>query len=361
MAESATKSAASRNFNILSVGTLSDQQVLEMFATARWGADGTQVCPSCGSVRQHFVRRRRQQWRCRDCHRCFSVTSNTPLADHKLSLRQTLTILVKFNCDAKGAAIAETARTLGVSPKTAQMLLGKIREVLIRSADQAPLSGLVQIDGGYFGGKPRKANNRVLTENDRKRLALRAQAMAAGQKPPPPPKGSKANQHRRKSRRVVITIREVSPEQGVGALRTKVFIVPAETDKYVMPLVRQHVTDASTIWSDESPAYTGLSAYYQHAAVIHSQEFSRPDGVNENQAESYFSRLRRFEYGTSHRITPKYLKDYAQEMAWREDNRKVDALTRITQILRLVLRAPLSQWWRGYCQGNHRAGELLMV
>ena len=47
------------------------------------------------------------------------------------------------------------------------------------------------------------------------------------------------------------------------------------------------------------------------------------EGVCTNQAESYFSRLRRAEIGTHHHIAGPYLHAYAGEMSWREDNRRV--------------------------------------
>ena len=40
-------------------------------------------------------------------------------------------------------------------------------------------------------------------------------------------------------------------------------------------------------------------------------------------AEEYFSRLRRAEIGIHHHITGSYLRRYAQESSWREDNRGV--------------------------------------
>jgi len=41
-----------------------------------------------------------------------------------------------------------------------------------------------------------------------------------------------------------------------------------------------------------------------------------------NQAESFFSRLWRAEFGVHHRISGQYLYQYAKEMAWREDHRR---------------------------------------
>ena len=56
--------------------------------------------------------------------------------------------------------------------------------------------------------------------------------------------------------------------------------------------------------------------------VNHSVEFKSEDGGCTNQAESYFSRLRRAEFGVHHRISGHRLQAYADEMAWRENHRR---------------------------------------
>jgi hypothetical protein len=56
--------------------------------------------------------------------------------------------------------------------------------------------------------------------------------------------------------------------------------------------------------------------------LYHSVAYKDED-VCTNQAESYFSRLRRAEIRTHHHIAGPYLIAYANEMAWREDNRRV--------------------------------------
>jgi hypothetical protein len=45
--------------------------------------------------------------------------------------------------------------------------------------------------------------------------------------------------------------------------------------------------------------------------VNHSKEYVGDDGASVNQAESYFSRLRRAEYGVHHRISGK---SYGQKL-----------------------------------------------
>ena len=56
--------------------------------------------------------------------------------------------------------------------------------------------------------------------------------------------------------------------------------------------------------------------------IDHQQAYSL-DGVSTNWAESYFSHLRRGETGHHHHILGPYLLRFAQEAAWREDNRRV--------------------------------------
>ncbi len=87
---------------------------------------------------------------------------------------------------------------------------------------------------------------------------------------------------------------------------------------------------------------------YIHETVNHSIEFSTDDGINKNQAESYFSRLRRAIIGQFHRVTPKYMLDYAQEMAWREDVRRKDTFMQLRLLVRKVLASGVSADWFNY-------------
>ena len=53
------------------------------------------------------------------------------------------------------------------------------------------------------------------------------------------------------------------------------------------------------------------------------QEAYQLDGACTNRAEEFFSRMRRAEIGHHHHIAGAYLLRYAQEAAWREDNRRM--------------------------------------
>jgi hypothetical protein len=142
-------------------------------------------------------------------------------------------------------------------------------------------------------------------------------------------------------RQVVVVAREI-----IG--RTLPFIVPRESA--AAPLIRQHVASGTTVHADESGAWDQLHASYPMLRVNHSREFKGDDGATVNQAESFFSRLRRAEYGIHHRISGQYLYQYANEMAWREDRRREPNGLHWRRVIGAALHHPKSEIWRGYWQ-----------
>lgn len=97
-----------------------------------------------------------------------------------------------------------------------------------------------------------------------------------------------------------------------------------------------------------------LHAFYDAERINQTVAFSL-DGACTNQAESYFSRLRRAELGQHHRISGKYLSAYAVEMAWREDTRRRLNGTLHTLAAGAALGHPVSRVWKGYWQRGARA------
>lgn len=127
-------------------------------------------------------------------------------------------------------------------------------------------------------------------------------------------------------------------------------VLTAETADQVMPVIEDNVVKGSKIMTDECNAYTRLNANYEHEVVNHQIEYSTIDGVNENQAESYFSRLRRYVVGIAHNSRPKYLADIAWEMAWREDVRKKPEGEKTAHVLKSTAANGRSLKWCGYWQ-----------
>jgi transposase-like protein len=350
------------------IASLNEEQSRLLLAKIRWGSVDKQVCPDCAVVDRHHNIHTRKQWRCKHCYHTFSVTSGTPFADHKISYRKLLIAIFSFIIGHKGLAALHLRRIIGGQYRTSFTLLHKIRETIMMNMPIAQLSGVVEIDGGHFSGKKRKG--RTLTKPE----------VLPKDKTQVPTKYSVQQRDKIKSyefphhpnRRIVIVLRETSSqkseninphtgkEKGVGATRTIVAVCRSENKTDIEALVHKYVAKNSIIRSDELSAYGNLKFQgYGHETVNHSKEFSTDTGVNQNQAEAFFSRMRRSFFGIYHRITPRYMLDYSSEIAWREDVRRNDTNAQLQMLVRYIFCSGVSPDWSNYCRGNKRKVELL--
>jgi hypothetical protein len=67
-------------------------------------------------------------------------------------------------------------------------------------------------------------------------------------------------------------------------------------------------------------------------------------------AEEFFSRMRRAEIGHHHHVAGPYLLRYAQEAAWREDNRLISNGDQVDRIATLAMLSKPSVDFGGYWQ-----------
>jgi ribosomal protein L37AE/L43A len=318
-------SAAARTLSLSAVARMSDEEAHAKFVQIRWAENnGEPFCPKCGCVKVYAFATRKL-WKCAGCRYQFSVTAQTIFQDRKRPIRDYLLAIAIFVNGVKGHSALQLSRDLDCQYKTAFVLAHKLREAIcaeVHNPDQPELAGEVAIDGAYFGGKVKPANRK---EDRADRRTVEEQTG---------------------KRQVVVVVRET-----LG--RTLPFIVPRESD--ALPLIRQHVASGTTVHADESGAWDALHASYPMLRVNHSREFKSEEGATTNQAESYFSRLRRAEFGVHHRISGQYLYQYANEMAWREDNRRVPNGLHWRWIANAALHHPKSEVWRGYWQRSAAA------
>jgi hypothetical protein len=353
-------SAKLRDFTFWDVSNLSEAECFWMIVEFRWGSVETVVCPNCGSIGKPYARIDRGQLRCRSiaCDHHFSPFHDSPFEDRKMGFKKILLGVVLFVSSPKGVPALHLSRVLDIQNKTATVFTGKLRESLLSQRDMEPLVGIVEIDGGYFCGKPRKGRIRLKTSAAD--VLANLEAKANGEKAPRRKARNAAearNWAKRKNKRVIMVLREKHPEDGKGAAKTRIAIGYTENARMAEKVAREFVQDGCVVMTDENAAYIPLAAFHEHKVVKHAEEFSTPDGVNENQTESYFSRVRRAEYGTFHGYRPKYLFDYAQEFAWREDTRRMTLLEMTKDLFTRFFDNGKSKWWRGYWQGHNRADE----
>ena len=313
-------SAAAKTLTLASVARMSDEDAHEAFSRIRWSDnEGKPYCPKCGCVAVYTYEARRI-YKCKGCGAQFSATSGTIFASRKLAVRDYLLAIAIFMNGAKGHSALQLSRDLGVQYKTAFVLAHKLREAMAASMPSEKVTGHVEIDGGYFGGYVKPAN---MKEH---RLDRRSRYVQNGK------------------RQCVVIMRE---RDG----KSLPFVCKAEAD--AIPAILAHVDPNSTVFADEASCWDQLHARYLTKRINHSVEYANGD-TNTNQAESFFSRLRRAEIGTHHKVAGPYLTAYADEMAWREDNRRISNGEQFMAVVNAAAKHPVSENWKGYWQRSWR-------
>lgn len=95
--------------------------------------------------------------------------------------------------------------------------------------------------------------------------------------------------------------------------------------------------------------------------VEHSRRVVGPLGENNNQAEEINWRFDRAERGVYLNIEPKYMLDYAAEIGFRSDTRRLPNGEQLKLALNLALSVGETLWWSGFTHGRHRDVELLIT
>ena len=309
-------SAKARTLSLKTVFRMGEEAAYNLFCQMRWTeTDGVAYCPRCGCTETYSIKSRRQ-FECKACKHHFSVSSGTIFANRKMTYTDLLAAIVIFVNGAKGVAALQLSRDLDCQYKTAFVLTHKLREAMAREQADLRLNGIVEIDGAYFGGYVKPANEKA-DRKDRRLL-----------------------ENQTGKRQCVVIMRERGG-------RSLPFIVAREGD--AVPIVRNVVGNLATIHADEGTGWDDLHAGWETHRVNHSVRFM-DKGVCTNQAESYFSRLRRMEVGTHHHIAGKYLNAYAGEAAWREDHRRTDNGNQAARVGAALMGAGVSRQWAGYWQ-----------
>ncbi len=309
-------STAARSLSLAKVARMSDEEAHDAFRLIRWtDTNGEPVCPRC-QCNAVYKYETRKLWKCKACNHQFSVTSGTLFASRKMPIRDILLAIAIFVNGAKGHSALQLSRDLDCQYKTAFVLAHKIREALADEKKDETVSGEVEIDGAYFGGYSKPANWK---ENRRDRRLLENQTG---------------------KRRVVVIMRE---RNGI----TLPFVFRSEAQS--IATIASRVNGNAIVHADEARHWDILHERFLTKRINHEECYSDGDACT-NQAESFFSRLRRAEIGTHHHISGRYLSAYASEMAWREDNRRVSNGEQYLMATNAALAHPVSRQWKGYWQ-----------
>lgn len=311
---------------------MTEEEAYEGFRQLRWANSGGQpVCPGCGGL-DHYVLVPDRKWGCKAsaCRLQFTVTSKTLFASRKLEFRTLLAAIALFANGVMGVSALRLRRELGLAYKTSFVLLHKIREAMAIDYDQ-PLDGVVEIDGAYLGTRRYRMPNLRIDGED---------SWEAFKKRNP------------KKQTSMVVVRERPTDDDGRTPKVRAYHVPNEGD--AIPHVRKVVAKGTEVHADCGNQWEPLHIFWDTKRINHSECYS--DGIAcTNWAESFFSRLRCAERGVYRYFTAEYAQRYGWEMAWREENRRVDNGAMIHKIAGAALASkpsPLRGYWQRHLAAN---------
>ena len=339
MAQHFLLSPEAKTLSTKQVARMSEIEAIETFKNIRWNnTNGEPVCPCCGSV-SYYDMKATKRYKCKDCKKTYSVTSGTIFAYHKLELRDYLLAIVLFTNAVKGISSLRLSRELEVQYKTAFVLSHKIRATLIDNLDDTKFDGTIEMDGCYTGSYIRPENKK---EN---RLDRRL------------------TQNLNPNKRCVIVARLRADEDSDmnGAVATKTFITKGEYSYAINKIANENIKKNSIIHTDGAKGYDDLSAWFDVQSGDHSKSYMGENGECSNNAESFFARFRRMQLGVHHKLSNLYLSNYVNEVAYREDTRRMSNGEIFLDIINKAMNTPTHSEWCGYFQGNKRNSERLVA
>jgi len=279
-----------------------DEACLDRIMSMKFG--NNQVCPGCGSETKFHRITKRRAYACQHCGHHIYPCVGTPFEKSRTPLQKWFFAMYLLTASKNGVSAKELERQLGVTYKTAWRMAHELRKLMANADDHNPLSGHVEVDETYVGGRRRGSRGRGA---DGKTVVF---GMA---------------------------------ERG-GIVRAAP--VPNVKRKTLLPVITRNVQRGSIVSTDELKSYASLRKVgYRHGAVNHSaEEWSYYDyrlGAwhHTNTIEGYWSQLKRSIRGTHVHVSQKHLWKYVSEFSYRYNMRKADTAT-VFRSLVSTLRLP---------------------
>jgi transposase-like protein len=275
----------------------------------RW-ADGTVVCPNCGSERVTYLEKQRR-YKCYEGHprAQFSLKVGTIFEDSAIGLEKWLPALWLLTNCKNGISSYELARALGVTQKTAWFMLSRLR-LALQTEDGGKLGGTVEVDETFIGGR---ARNMHIAK--KKRMGISQGTSMAGKV-------------------AIMGLLERHPVKGQSKVRLRG--LDGRTKRHLQPHVHANVVAGATVNTDALFSYQGISESFTHNVIDHAEKYV--DGtVHTNGMENFWSLLKRALKGTYVSVEPFHLFRYLDEQAFRFNERAGTDAARFALALRGII------------------------
>ncbi|HEX2087918.1 MAG TPA: IS1595 family transposase [Solirubrobacteraceae bacterium] len=136
-----------------------DAACLEWLWRNRFSDDGKHAhCPKCERTRKFHRVKSRPSYSCDTCGKHVHPTAGTIMHRSATSLHLWFYAMYLMTSTRCAVSAKHLERELGVTYKTAWRMANLIRNVLMDQEDDEKLSGEVEADETWIGGKPKLAN-----------------------------------------------------------------------------------------------------------------------------------------------------------------------------------------------------------
>lgn len=297
---------------------LSDADAARAFLEAQRWPDGP-VCPFCGVIGEAYRLKAKPNskapvrpgvWKCAGCRKQFTVTVGTIFEDSHIPLNTWLMALHLMCASKKGMSAHQLHRMLGVTYKSAWFMAHRIRWAMTQEPMASKLSGTIEADETYIGGKRR----------------LGSMAVKPGQR-------AKDYPCVRDTKSAVFAL-----VQRDGSVRSH--HVQKVTAANLRPIIEATVAPDARIITDSGTTLAGVLKGRKHYQVNHrADEYVRYEPgftVTTNTVEGFFGLLKRGINGVYHHVGSQHLHRYLSEFDFRYNLRKVTDGQRTQAAIRKV-------------------------
>ena len=282
-----------------------EDKAREFVEKLRW-PDGP-VCPHCGLVDNAYrlepkpskkgTHVRKGVWKCGGCREQFTVTVGTIFEDSHIPLSKWLLAYHLLCASKKGMSAHQLHRMLKVTYRSAWFMAHRIRYTMSQEPLSSKLTGTIEIDETYVGGKFRIRHPQAVKPGERARDRAQAYANKAA---------------------------VVSVLQRGGRVQSQ--HVQRVTSENLRPIVEQMVAEDAHIMTDSSTVLAGALKGRKHDQVNHrADEYVRYENgvcITTNSIEGYFATLKRGINGVYHHVGKQHLHRYLSEFDFRYNSRK---------------------------------------
>jgi transposase-like protein len=259
-----------------------DAACLEALWRKRYSPDGEHAhCPKCDTERvfkRYDMTQQRQSWNCIACGHYLYPTAGTIFHKSSTSLHLWFYAMYLMASTRCGISAKQLERELGVTYKTAWRMAYLIRKQLMAD-DGVPMSGPVEADETYVGGKRRGVIGRGVDK---------------------------------------------TPVFGIAQRRGRVMAVtvPNVARATVMPHITKRVLPKSTIYTDEYRTYDTLGRQgFEHRRIRHAERIYVSGDIHTNTIEGFWSLVKRGIGGVYHAVSARHFQGYLNEYVWRYNRR----------------------------------------